>query len=98
MIPEQPEWRKSLLRLMENAPERAAGEASMPIPQVGRKVNPLPQPRAPGARVPKQDRLLTEREKMLYKQFKGTFPKEGMMLSEFRRYMGQVRRRGGFKA
>lgn len=94
MIPQQPEWRKSLLRLMENAPL----EATMPNPVPGRKANPLPQPGAPGARVPGKDRLLTEREKMLYKQFKGTYPKDGMMLSEFRRYMGQVRKRGGFKA
>ena len=89
-----PRMMESLRRLMDNAPL----EASMPKPVLGRKDNPLPQMAAPGARAPKTDRLLTEREKMLYKQFKGNYPPEGMTLAEFRRYMGQVRKRGGFKA
>ena len=98
MNEEEAPWRAVIMRLMANAPEKPAeAEAQMPMPRPGRKENPIRLPKVPSARPPKTDRPLTEREKGLYKMFKGTFPHDGMMLSEFRRYMGQVRRRGGFR-
>ncbi len=85
-----PSMRARLEGLMERS---LARQASMPMPSKNPK--PLPQPRLPSAAPPKKDRPLTEREKNLYKQFKGTFPRDGMLLSEFRRYMGDLRGRGG---
>lgn len=85
-----PGLRARLEGLMERS---LARQAQMPMPSD--KPKPLPKPRLPSAATPKKDRPLTEREKNLYKQFKGTFPPEGMRLNEFRRYMGDLRGRGG---
>lgn len=92
-----PELYALIMRMKAKAPKTAPPEADMPKPLRGRKENPLPLPGPPNTRTPKVDRLLTEREKMMYKSFKGNYPPADMTLGAFRRYMGQVRRRGGFR-
>lgn len=59
-----------------------------------KKPNPLPKPRPRKSPV---DRPLTEKERNMYKMAKGVWPRTGMMLSEFRRFMGGYRRGGGFR-
>ena len=85
-----PSMRARLQGLMERS---LARQAAMPTPS--NKPKALPKPRLPSAAPPKKDRFLTEKEKMLYQKYKGNAPKEGMLLSEFRRYMGDLRGRGG---
>ncbi len=85
-----PSMRARLEGLMNRS---LARQAQMPMPSD--KPKPLPKPRLPSAAPPKKDRFLTAREKKLYQQLKGNSPKEGMLLSEFRRYMGDLRGRGG---
>jgi hypothetical protein len=91
-----PQMFDAIMRMMAKAPE-SVPEADMPKPVRGRRENPLPLPGMPSARAPKVDRLLTGKEKEMYRRFKGNYPPEGMTLAEFRRYMGQVRKRGGFR-
>lgn len=68
--------------------------ATMPLPSEEGLVG---LPRSPVATNPKNDRRLTTGERNLYKQYRGVWPDDNMMLSEFRRYMGSLRKRGGME-
>lgn len=67
-------------------------DPSMRVPNTPpKKPNPLPKPKS------KADRPLTAKERNMYKMAKGVWPRDGMMLNEFRRFMGNFRRGGGFR-
>jgi hypothetical protein len=72
--------------------EEAMNEESLFGPEPSKKPKPLPKAKPRVA-----DRPLTPGERNRYKMIKGVWPREGMMLSEFRKFMGGFRSRGGFR-
>jgi hypothetical protein len=81
-------------------------EPNRPKPLVPLRVQPTKKPEPPKEnpinRLPSKpaadlSRMLTSAERGMYKMKTGVWPRESMTLGEFRKFMGGLRNRGGFR-